>query len=168
MAKLVSWNIEKKTNSQHCLFINVFAIYKRCVENDYHTNKPNFIGPSKVCPCKNCNYRHYFRSLWVGISPCVLPWTVRIIITVLMTHTSLTVTNITRPPHASRGTPLAPSSFPQVCYHKEGSPFDPTPTPVLTLNESHHREIDWNVICKFVYILSISLSSSHLLVWVSQ
>ena len=52
--------------------------------------------------------------------------------------------------------------------HKEGSPFDPTPTPVLTLNESHHREIDWNVICKFVYILSISLSSSHLLVWVSQ
>ena len=26
--------------------------------------------------------------------------------------------------------------------HKEESPFDPTPTPVLTLNESHHREID--------------------------
>ena len=56
MAKLVSWNIDKKTNSPHCLFINVFAIYKRCVGNNYHTNKPNFIGPCKVYPCKNCNY----------------------------------------------------------------------------------------------------------------
>ena len=76
-----------------------------------------------------------------------------------------------RPPHASRGTHPAPSSFPQVrmasvitemvvhLNHKEGNWFDnPTPTPAPDLNESHHRrEIDWNVICKFVYTFNFPL-----------